>query len=207
MAIRASNKRAFCDISKLKHDLYRHFSADGTLLYIGDSLNSINRLTQHKQNADWFHDISRVEVEKFSNRNTALAAERRAIKTENPKHNIRLQRHDKMTNAPKVPEIKNDIDAIELLGRTKDRLTASLFEKYWYDEKESGEILRIHWKGIIQLYEKGHITGFSWLHEYEWRKEPRSKMKYRFSAWQLLEYLEAQHREADLDMARKKIGV
>ena len=39
--------------------LYRHFAADGSLLYVGISLSALNRLGQHKQNAEWFDKISR----------------------------------------------------------------------------------------------------------------------------------------------------
>ena len=51
--------------------LYRHFTADGTLLYVGISLSALNRLGQHRQNAEWFDKIARVEIEHFPTRAAA----------------------------------------------------------------------------------------------------------------------------------------
>jgi GIY-YIG catalytic domain-containing protein len=68
--------------------LYRHFDADGTLLYVGISLSALNRLGQHKQNAEWFDKIARVAIEKFPTRAAALEAEHNAIKEEKPLYNV-----------------------------------------------------------------------------------------------------------------------
>jgi predicted GIY-YIG superfamily endonuclease len=68
--------------------LYRHFAADGTLLYVGISLNPLNRLGQHKHNAAWFDKITRVAIEQFPSWAAALEAERNAIKEEKPLYNI-----------------------------------------------------------------------------------------------------------------------
>jgi hypothetical protein len=35
-------------------ELYRHYDAEGNLLYVGISLNSVVRLTQHRQASGWF---------------------------------------------------------------------------------------------------------------------------------------------------------
>lgn len=72
----------------MAHHLYRHFSNDGALLYVGISLSTLNRLSQHKENSHWFSNIKRVEIESFETREEAVAAERNAIATENPAHNI-----------------------------------------------------------------------------------------------------------------------
>lgn len=68
--------------------LYRHFDAAGRLLYVGVSLNAINRLSQHRDNAHWFNDIARVTIKWLPTRSSALAAEAVAIATERPMHNI-----------------------------------------------------------------------------------------------------------------------
>lgn len=68
--------------------LYRHFDSTDALLYVGISLSAVHRLAQHKRSASWFKDIARVEVEWFSTRAEAIAAEREAICDEAPKHNI-----------------------------------------------------------------------------------------------------------------------
>lgn len=70
------------------HHLYRHFDAADVLLYVGVSFSALHRLAQHKENAHWFNRISRVEIQNYPSRAAVLAAERRAILTEGPAHNI-----------------------------------------------------------------------------------------------------------------------
>lgn len=68
--------------------LYRHFDADGNLLYVGISLSALKRLAQHSQSAQWYCQIARVSIEHFPTREEALDAEALAIHRENPLHNI-----------------------------------------------------------------------------------------------------------------------
>jgi hypothetical protein len=63
--------------------LYRHFDADGRLLYVGISKSALKRLSQHK-GRDWFTSISTVKIEAFPTREGAETAEKLAIQTENP---------------------------------------------------------------------------------------------------------------------------
>jgi hypothetical protein len=70
-----------------KCQLYRHWDKDGVLLYVGQSLSAVARLSQHRQ-SPWFHEISKVTVETFPNIKEAMAAEARAVVDENPKYNI-----------------------------------------------------------------------------------------------------------------------
>ena len=69
--------------------LYRHFNAEGGLLYVGISLNTIARLVAHQKSSEWFGDIASITIEKFEDRDTADAAEITAIKAEAPKFNRR----------------------------------------------------------------------------------------------------------------------
>ncbi len=71
--------------------LYRHYAQDGTLLYVGISLSAVHRLGQHKDNAHWYCNISRVDIEQFKTRGDALLAEKTAIQQEHPLHNIKHQ--------------------------------------------------------------------------------------------------------------------
>lgn len=71
-----------------KTALYRHFNADGVLLYVGISLNAVQRLSQHRFGAKWFVQISRVDVEWLDDRASALAAEAIAIAQEDPVWNM-----------------------------------------------------------------------------------------------------------------------
>lgn len=67
--------------------LYRHYDADGRLLYIGVSRSAAQRLAQHKASR-WDWRIAKVTVQYYSSRDEALAAERQAIKAEDPRFNI-----------------------------------------------------------------------------------------------------------------------
>jgi predicted GIY-YIG superfamily endonuclease len=67
--------------------LYRHFDADGVLLYIGISISAVSRLATHRCQSGWYNDITRVEIETFDTREDALAAEEAAIRAEKPLHN------------------------------------------------------------------------------------------------------------------------
>lgn len=69
--------------------LYRHFAADGELLYIGISLSTIARLAQHAEHSHWFKRISRVEIQAYPNRRAAMEAEKDAISREQPTFNIK----------------------------------------------------------------------------------------------------------------------
>lgn len=71
------------------HQLYRHFDADGTLLYVGMSMRALVRLASHRATSEWFRDISRVQIETFPSRWEAEEAERTAIETEYPIFNLK----------------------------------------------------------------------------------------------------------------------
>lgn len=73
--------------------LYRHFDKRGVLLYVGISLDAVARLGQHK-GAAWFDDIATITVKNFRSREAALRAERKAILTEDPIHNVAGRRSD-----------------------------------------------------------------------------------------------------------------
>lgn len=81
----------------MKHYLYRHYSETGDLLYIGISLNHVQRLTQHQKTASWFEQIQRIEIEKFDSRPEVELAEQAAIKAERPLYNIS---HNQLVNKP-----------------------------------------------------------------------------------------------------------
>ena len=68
--------------------LYRQFTDDKTLLYVGISLNAQNRLSQHYKSSAWFTEVTDVTIEWFDTREEALKAEVTAIHDEKPKCNI-----------------------------------------------------------------------------------------------------------------------
>lgn len=71
--------------------LYRHFDKDGALLYVGISLSAIRRMGQHRMESRWFDRVATIKVEHFATREEARTAERAAIKSENPKFNVKMK--------------------------------------------------------------------------------------------------------------------
>ena len=68
--------------------LYRHFDADGILLYVGIALSPIARLCEHRAGSAWYDRITTVKIVRYPTRDEAEAAELRAIREERPLHNI-----------------------------------------------------------------------------------------------------------------------
>ena len=68
--------------------LYRHYSSNGELIYVGISKNPYRRTGEHKALSEWFDKVSTIKIEWLPTREEALKAEKAAIKNENPKFNI-----------------------------------------------------------------------------------------------------------------------
>jgi predicted GIY-YIG superfamily endonuclease len=71
-----------------EHYVYRCYDASGWLLYIGCTLNVEQRIATHRASAFWAYRIASITVEPFPTQAEALAAERAAIKAENPSCNV-----------------------------------------------------------------------------------------------------------------------
>lgn len=69
-------------------ELYRHFDAEGNLLYVGISLSTAKRLGEHRNKAAWFRKVKTITIEHYPSRKAALDAERKAVQTEHPQHNV-----------------------------------------------------------------------------------------------------------------------
>lgn len=69
------------------HILYRMFDTAGQLLYVGMTANPAHRIRDHKTQQSWWSDVAEIKVEHFLTRADLAAAEREAIRTENPRFN------------------------------------------------------------------------------------------------------------------------
>lgn len=70
------------------HALYRFYSATGELLYVGITLNPSARWKRHRRDKPWWSEVARITLETHPDRPAVLAAERAAIETEHPQHNV-----------------------------------------------------------------------------------------------------------------------
>lgn len=78
--------------------LYRLFTADDQLVYVGQSYRPEWRIQEHI--AYRFTDVVRWTIEEFPDRNAASRAERHAIATERPRANIRGGGYDELERRP-----------------------------------------------------------------------------------------------------------
>lgn len=69
--------------------LYRFYDARGALLYVGVTGRLAERWTAHRRTAPWWGQIAELVTEKYSSMESALSAERSAIRSELPRYNRR----------------------------------------------------------------------------------------------------------------------
>lgn len=73
-------------------DLYRHFDANGRLLYVGIFVCAANRFVQHKQRSPWFRSIAWLQIDRCESRELAASMEKEVIAIEGPIYNGRFGR-------------------------------------------------------------------------------------------------------------------
>lgn len=161
--------------------LYRHYDANGSLLYVGISLSTVHRLGQHAYHSDWFKTISRVSIETFPTREAALLAERKAITEEGPLHN----KHH--TRPQELPE----------LGRPSEDSEGGLIRRLvtfraLYSPQQAAEELGVRVSFIQAAIDQDKI-GYIILSEKMRNTNvgPRLIRKIAISGWQLIEFIES----------------
>ena len=68
--------------------VYRLYSTDGALLYVGVGVDPRNRVTEHIRRKPWGGEIADVVIDWYQYIEVAHLAERRAIRDEKPLHNV-----------------------------------------------------------------------------------------------------------------------
>src|SRR5687767_8892519 len=66
---------------------------DGVLLYVGVSLNAMERMAQHSHCSPWFKHVTHIEIERHPNRRVALDREKQLIQTLFPAYNTQHVDH------------------------------------------------------------------------------------------------------------------
>jgi predicted GIY-YIG superfamily endonuclease len=171
--------------------LYRHFDKDDALLYVGVSLNAVQRLSQHRDASHWFAEIASVKVEWFADRKEALAAERAAITAENPRHNL---------YRPTVKEVAKSVKEVAESGAEDSRrdLVRRLVQfNPLYVPENVATILGTTKPDVERLLDTGELGSVMIPNA---RYGPRR----RVTGWQLIEFLE--YREAENDTSSKSPG-
>lgn len=80
------------------YELYRLFAADGSMLYIGQTCNFLNRIRNHFTSSRWWPEVDHWTREPYPSLGEVLDAEILAIRSEAPKYN-RLHNESKAVAA------------------------------------------------------------------------------------------------------------
>lgn len=165
--------------------LYRHFDENNRLLYVGISLSTFARLSQHKDHSEWFKRVTQVTIEHFSTREEAMAAEREAIKAEGPKFNIAMRK----TMAEIEKEQKEQKKLIQLAMEEKSKLTQRYVQHYLvYKLDDLRHMLSMTSNELNRHVAEGRLSTF----EVEGRMSYSSKelkMKKMVSGWALIDFI------------------
>lgn len=70
------------------HVLYRLFTKDGALLYVGITDRGPRRWVEHARTKPWFGSVARFHIERFDTRAELEAREVEAIQAERPLYNV-----------------------------------------------------------------------------------------------------------------------
>lgn len=74
--------------------VYRCFDAEGRLIYVGCTVELTARRRWHEIQSPWWPEVAEIRTEKFADITKAHIAEARAIRSERPLYNKRLQRNE-----------------------------------------------------------------------------------------------------------------
>ena len=87
--------------------IYKCWTSDNVLLYVGRTQSLKERLKQHETNSEWFHQCLSVSVSYCNDLQEAKAAEDRAILDLRPMHNKGTNANGPWSNqmiGPKIPK-------------------------------------------------------------------------------------------------------
>lgn len=76
------------DESTTEHILYRFYDIESVLLYIGITAHPYKRWEQHEKRKPWFSQVAVITRSVLPDFESAVNAERHAIRNERPKYNI-----------------------------------------------------------------------------------------------------------------------
>jgi excinuclease UvrABC nuclease subunit len=158
--------------------LYRHFNAEGVLLYVGISLRPFSRFKEHKTHSGWADQIANMAIEYFPTRTEAMAAETKAVQEEEPLHNIRLRKPKPMVRIAKVVMERAEEARVNLVRRV---LNFDLL----YKVHEAATALGISTTILNREVEAGNMS-------FVLIPSPKSgRLNKYITGWQLIDWLES----------------
>ena len=167
-----------------KTALYRHFSADGELLYVGISLSVLQRIGQHSKHSSWFNRIARISIENFDSREEAKLAEQRVIESEKPFFNVH---HN--TKKHKTTYIAEGFSPAEISAEDIEKRILKIDANYTVEE--AAEFLNLRKSQLQMEIDRGEIR--TWVLPPPLRLSSKGtpfKPRIFITGFQLIEYLE-----------------
>lgn len=163
--------------------LYRHFDAEGLLLYVGISLRPFTRTKEHTVLSRWADQIANVRIEYFPTRKEAMEAEARAVREENPAHNIRLRKPNKEIKALAVAEERAEDERINLTRRV-------LYFAPLYKPGDAAAALGVSTRILNQEIATGNLA-VTLIPSHK-----TGKLNPHITGWQLIDWLESRERRS-----------
>lgn len=93
--------------------LYRYYDDQGVLLYVGITANMPSRFGSHETDSTWMDFAVRSTIERFTNRDDALAAEKAAIEEHAPLFNV--EHNDRPDRVRRIVDYLIERDRRDLL--------------------------------------------------------------------------------------------
>lgn len=158
--------------------LYRHFNAQGELLYVGISFRPLLRTKEHAALSGWTKEIANITINYLPTRKDAMAAEAKAVREENPLYNIRLRKPEKTSKLVRVTELHAEQARTKLTHRT-------LHFALLYTPNNAADALGISVTVIKREIVAGNIATIL-------IPSPRTeKLNTFITGWQLIDWLES----------------
>lgn len=114
--------------------VYRCYDAQGVLLYVGCSENVEARLRSHWSKAHWAYRAVDITTQEYPSLEAARAAEKHAIRTEDPLCNVMSRSQDRTgwTRQHYVDFIaaRRSSMGSDIVRRNVQRMTAEMDERY-----------------------------------------------------------------------------
>jgi len=85
-----------------RYAVYRCYTDQGQLLYVGETGDLGKRLADHAKKL-WFVQVRGITLEWYADELDALKAERRAIHVEHPKYNVQHRETKTLASVPRRP--------------------------------------------------------------------------------------------------------
>lgn len=149
------------------HVLYRMYDRGDRLLYVGITADMSDRIQGHREGKGWWGEVVTIRLEHYPNRLAALRAEKQAISSENPVHNI-SPGHEGGRTPHRTFRVDDEpwaefCTAADLNGTDASALLRAFVD--WYTRRTKAALPRSKQRPTVKQVE-------DWKHRHPARKKP-----------------------------------